>query len=316
MARSRNRQTKKQDKFNPFDPIGEAVKNSNRYFFHYFHNLQLIAYQLFEWKNLPDSIDPSYLERVLISHGHVGFYKDPKLNYIVCRGVPSGYIDNYELPVKYKMVSPSYRGEFKAFNYKDIKEPDMGVIVKNNDMATSIEWSLRIFAEDLAEAKDVQRVNLNAQKTPVLLLANDKNLLTMKNIAKSVDSNVPYIYLQENIDLENIKTFDTKAPYVVDKIQDHRNEIWNEIMTYLGINNANIDKKARVQSAEVESNSEQVRSSGNIFLKARQEACKRINELYGLDVSVDFRENIDLSALEHEFKQGKAGEDNESNDSA
>lgn len=68
-----------------------------------------------------------------------------------------------------------------------------------------------------------------------------------------------------------------------------KSKLWNECMGLLGINNANQDKKERLVAAEVGANDEQVEATRNIALNARQQACDRINDMFGLDISVDFK---------------------------
>lgn len=288
------------NKINHNNPYQNRRVQQNQWYNHYLQYLTSITYQLFEWEGLPDSVDPRYLEMSLHTLGHVGFYKHPQYNYLALKGAVSGTIDHYDQPTHFHVTTPTIQTTFPIHNYADITNPKQGIVIYNNDLRIPTVSSLEIFAADLAEIKSIISVNLNAQKTPVLITGTDRNKLSMKNMYQQYEGNTPAIYMNEMVDAEAIKVFKTDAPYVVDKLNTQKNAVWNEIMTFLGIKNANLEKRERMITAEADSNDEQIDASGNVMLKARLEACDRINRLYPeLNVTVRFRSEI-LEMFENE----------------
>ena len=277
-------------------------RRGNLWYNHYRQYLQLLTYQLFEWKNLPETIDPAYLEKELHDKGYVAFYNDDEIGEIVTGGTISGKMNHYNLPLEFQAVSPTYYKTFPLAYYSADDDDTKGVLIKNNDLMTSTTPSLELFAMELTELKEIISINQNAQKTPVLISTDERTQLSMKNIYNKYEGNAPVIIVDNGFDADAIKVFKTDAPYVVDKLNTQKNAVWNELMTFLGIENANLEKKERMITSEAESNEEQIETSRSIMLKSRKEACELINRIHGTNISVDFRQSV-IDKLEKEVKQ-------------
>ena len=157
---------------------------------------------------------------------------------------------------------------------------------------------MELFALRLNEAEQTAMVNIKAQKTPVLLLMDEKQRLTMENIYSQYDGNRPVIFGDKNSLGENvIKAINTQAPFIADKIIDYKKEIWNEALTFLGINNIMVDKKERLITDEANSNNELINLNLQSYLAPRQEACRQFNEKFGFtgtDKEISVRVRSDL----------------------
>ena len=136
-------------------------------------------------------------------------------------------------------------------------------------------------------------VNARAQKTPVLLQGTEQQRLTLINAYKELDGNSPVIMADKDFDLRNgpISCISTEAPYVADKLYQLKTEIWNEALTYLGISNLNIQKKERLVADEVTRNMGGTIASRYSRLEMRRKAAEEINDMFGTDSEVNYRED-------------------------
>ncbi len=254
----------------------------------YLERLILMATSIFEWVNLPPSCDARFMEQVLCYFGKAIFFKDDQLGYLNLQVVPSGKLNVYNLPVSYRAYSTGYtsRKRLDATN---------SVLIMNNYKMRPTLWTLQLYAKRLYEVERTIDVNVKAQKTPILINCEENQRLTLKNLYMQYDGNQPFIFADKKVfDPESLTVLKTDAPYIGDKLQIYKHEIWNECLTFLGIDNANTDKKERLITDEVESNQEFINTNLEIMFLTRKQAVKKINEIFGLDVDVKIRDDIKL----------------------
>ena len=111
------------------------------------------------------------------------------------------------------------------------------------------------------------------------------------------------IGVDKSVDLNDIQILDLTVPYVADKLDDHKNTIFNEALTYLGIESAFSDKKERLIEQEVLVNMGSVEAQRLTRLQPRQKACDEINRLFGLNVQVEFNKQVWNIAQKKEGEQ-------------
>lgn len=248
----------------------------------YLNRLVDIYLSLFEWKGLPDSINIRYLEMELLEQGKVIFFEDETMGYLALNGNATGF-NVYNEPIDYEVYAPI--GYHKTLNINN------AVIIWNTYRREPYWNVFEQYAQRLANITRTQDVNISAQKTPVLIKVSEQQRLTMNNLYQQYDGNKPFIFGDKGLDVSGFDVLKTDAPYVADKLQVLKNEIWNEAMTFLGVGNAKQDKKERLVAAEVSANDEQIEQSRAVMLDARQLACEQINKMFGLNVSVDYKLN-------------------------
>lgn len=239
-----------------------------------------LALNRFKWDNLPHGITSRKIEEFLIKHGQVMFFNDNGI-YIVlpCYGV--GMYDIYNEPLTYNIIGN---------NYNKTVEREKGVIIRNNATATNDHNDLLLFAERINEVEQTMDVNLNAQKTPYVILCDEKERLTFKNILNQVSKFKYAIFGSKGLKINNIDVLQTKSEFLLDRLQDTKNALMNELLTFLGINNSNTDKKERLLVDEVNSNNDFIMVNIEHMYDERKKAVEEINSLYGLNITVEKRE--------------------------
>ena len=275
-------------------------KLNNLTFTDYFYRLSLIALSIFKWDNLPNGINERWIEKYLFVIGECMFFKDPILGFRVSKSIDKG-INVYNEPID---LEPESTGLTEPKTYKNGID---AVLIKNNDLSIPTLPTLQLYAYRLADLTRAQDVNITAQKTPILIITSDRQKLTMKNVFNQWSGNEPVIYGDKEMNIDGVKVLKTDAPIVFDKIQIQKHQLWNEVMTFLGVNNANQDKKERLVDDEVQANNEQVKICLDVMLKARQSACSEINRIFGTNIKVSARIGIEskIDELNNELKESE-----------
>ena len=263
--------------------MDSASLNAQTYI-QYYNRLTELAISMFEWRNLPKTVDKRFLELTLFSDGQAVFFNDDVLGNICLQVAANGGFNVYRVPVK--------RRAYASNGYNANLNENNSVIIYNNYLRTNSMLDIKMFARRLSNLDRIIDVNANAQKTPILIQCSEQEKLTMMNLFKDYDGNAPVIFGDKNLNTKGLTVLKTDAPFVCDKLYTLKTQIWNEALTYLGISNINVQKKERLITDEVTRNQGGTIASRYSRLEARREAVEKINDMFGLNIEVNYREDF------------------------
>ena len=235
---------------------------------------------LFEWDGLPDWIEERHIERILFDHGKAIFFSDPNMSFMCLEAQDGGCFNVNNDPTYYIAVGNGYH---KRYNVDDC------VIIENNKMRIATRDIVLFYTNKIVEAERTMDINVKSVKTPYIIACDDKDVLTFKRIFEMIDGNTPAIYADKGLNLDALQVMQTKVEFLCNDIMDYKSAVENELMTFLGINNVPVDKKERLVADEASSNDQLIGEFASVQLEAREKACEKINEKYGLSLSVKFR---------------------------
>ena len=259
----------------------ESLLNNRYSFSQYLEILTELAVSMFEWNGLPISVDERFLELTLFTDGKAVYFDDEVEGNLALKVTTGGGFNVYGIPIK--------RRAYAVNGYNRELDDKNSVIIWNNYLHTNSYLVVRNFARRLYNIDRTIDVNVNAQKTPVLVQGTEKQKLALEQIYKSYTGNEPAIFGYNELGDTPLKCLSTNAPYVADKLYQLKTEIWNEVLTYLGIANTNTIKKERLISDEVVRNMGGTIANRYSRLETRRQCAKQINKLFGTKIEVEFR---------------------------
>lgn len=271
--------------YNPvLNPTGKEFDTTaalnNATYLDYYKRLRLLALSMFKWENLPKSMNARFLERTLYNYGLACFCFDENLGWLNLKCLPCDELNVYEESFKYTAYSIGYE---KEYNLDDI------ILIRNNMDQIPTDMTIQLFARRLYECERTIDVNIKAQKTPVLIKCEEKQRLTLKNVYMNYDGNSPVIYGDKNLDVSGFEVLQTNAPFITDKLGEYKRNVWNEMLSFLGVNNVMTEKAERLIEDEVNANNQMILLSAETMLLTRQEAAAQFNEKFGGNIKVSLR---------------------------
>lgn len=283
----------------------QSACSNDRTFLMYYNRLTELATSMFEWKNLPDTVDPRYLELTLYAKGQAVFFYDGMpaenpLGYLALNVAASAPFNVYAIP--------KGRRAYAITGAQWNLDESNSVMIYNNYLRMPSMFEMEYYAQRLWDLDRTIDINARAQKTPILLKCEENQRLTMLNLYKEYDGNAPVIFGDKNLSPNGLQVLATGAEFTADRIYELRTKIWNEALERLGISSIQHKAERLVQQEAAQAQGATIACRYS-RLKMRQMACEQINKMFGLNISVEYSQDYQIMDTEEIDAENKESEE-------
>jgi hypothetical protein len=256
----------------------------------YRRQLQTLAENVFEFINLPEYIDVSYLNGVLLRQGSIAFFMDEVLGLLALPYTNMGTLDVYGRPRTIQVYgSNGYTRQLKQGEF---------VIMYDNNGRYPLLLDIQQSSERIALCKRVIDINIAQQKTPRIWLTNSDKKRTVEDMLNDYDGNVETVLAYDTVDLDEVQAVMAPAPYIADKVDMHLEKEWAEFFRLIGIANLVEQKKERLIQDEMTASLGGTIASRYSRYEPRVRALKEINKKWNLDIKVRYYDGIPTTEKE------------------
>lgn len=258
-----------------------------------FQQVRLLCVNMFRWDNLPVACSARALEQTLFDRGLACFVYHPVAGIANMPCTVTGFNFHSE---------PSTIRADPLLSHAGIQPINVAVkdcvLVRNNEIELSTHYVVQHHVNRIADVQMTIAVNVNAQKTPILLQGSKKTAHTLQALYEQYNNNKPMIFGSQDFDLNNsFKVLKTDAPYVADKLYILKMQMYSELLTDLGIrNNPNYAKRERLITDESGTNDSETRMFNNAYYTTRRKAADEFNNMWaGKEIAGKIIEPISVS---------------------
>lgn len=271
------------------------------YDYWYFKLLDLLI-NMFEYKNLPAGISKRDLELNLLITGHATIIAKKDGTLFTPLTSLYGY-DEYYQPTKAVFANPvvitskEYTiGEDCTVVYNNSLQDSIFYVKADSGLNTFIQRYARQLA-DIESTINIYSVNSRLESIPV---SNDNAVMeSLKSFFRNLSLGKRAIVSDSSI-IENFRNVDINRTGIKDGINDWliaRDKVLEQFYRDLGIRMTN-QKKAQVNTDEVESNDQLLLISSDDMLKARKKGYDDANNMFGTSIEVRLNPLYDIKNVE------------------
>lgn len=206
----------------------------------------------------------------------------------------------YDSPVK---AQPIRLRDAKFIPLKELKcnkDIVIGFAMRNHKPIREI---VDYYIERIAQVEAVIRTNLELHKMPFVITCEESDKGAFQDLVDKILNNEVVVFTElENTTL--VKAINTATPFIIDKLRAYSIQLWNELLTYFGIENGgSVQKATTMLLDEVNSDNALTNFNQDQFSICINEWCELINKAFNKQLVFKLRVN---KAVENEQSRNRS----------
>jgi len=252
---------------------------------------------MFLYDGLPDDLDQKFIELYLQTKGHCGFIKFNDKIY-VCQGSWGGDLDPYFIPEEYLITNPYLKMEKSSF----IRNKDV-IVGKNDSLYNGLLPLINKYGSLLVENELSLKLAIVNTRIQQFIGADDDRTKAsaeefLRNVDKGKDGVIATNQFFDSLKVIPVSGINSNSAIqsLIELEQYLKASFYNE----LGLNSNYNMKRESINSNESQLNDDMLHPLVDDMLKCREQMCKEVNEMFGLNISVHFNSAWEINEKEEQ----------------
>lgn len=189
-----------------------------------------------------------------------------------------GYLD---VPTTVQLINTRNVPGFPTKKLTVNKDVVLGYFQRNHKPVQNI---VEYYIDRMSQVDMVINTNLELSKLPYVIACDEIDRANANTIINKILNNelVVFATMQE---LNQVKALANGNNYIIDKLYAYKNNLECELLTYLGLDNSQIDSD-KLAVDQINSNNQLINSNAEGYEKELNKFCDKIREILGYDISV------------------------------
>lgn len=283
-----------------FDKYGVLGKTNKLNAYEYYFKMLLGKLDsLFKWKNLPETVDKSFLNSNLFLLGYSAFYELDGKIYTNFGGIGGTPNENY-YPTEFILSNPIQGSKTFIINSLD---KDTAVLMYNTEsdkqflngygksgIYTLIKQTATLLADNL---QSINLAQINCRVQTIFTASDDSQAKSAEQLVKRMYNADPYqILISDELSPITVSNVEPNTSDIINTLLQVHQYILADFYNQIGIPTTPYQKKERLITDEIKTLDKTNNCNIYEMLTARRTAIKKINSLFNTSISIDLAEWI------------------------